>query len=244
MVEWAKTAKKGPELGDRMGDHFAWLKAKMAGVSSLTTQQIPFAAILASDIKLRKQYRHISFVFNPIIYQSTLDKHINGLQTNTLLSEVASLRSQISSMANRSSTSLGSAMSVDQPTAGSSQPSSRGGFLHGRRRFLSGTLFWGGQMDKASGAVCLICAVRGHRVNACKSTVFADGTPIKTKLINSSLIQISNSQVVCIYFNVQGPSKCAKHTSPKAPEHACSFCLSKDHHTFAWKCRAAPPRDL
>ena len=121
MVEWAKTAKKGLELGNRMGDHFAWLKAKMAGVGSLTTQQIPFAAILASDIELRKQYRCIPFVLNPIIYQSTLDKHVNGLQTNTLLSEVASLHSQLSSMANRSSTSLGSAMSVDQPTAGSSQ---------------------------------------------------------------------------------------------------------------------------
>ena len=243
MVEWAKTAKKGPELGERLGEHFAWLKAKLSGAGPISFSQIPFGAVLKTDIELRRLYRHTPFLFNPSFYQSTLDKHYNAIQATTLLSEVASLRSQLSSLANPSSTSLGSAMSIDPP-AGPSNSSGRGGFFRGRGRFLSSSLFRGGQTDKASGAVCLICAVRGHRIDACKSTVFADGSPIKAKLVGGDLIQIANNQIICIFFNVQGPEKCKKHSSSKPAEHACSFCLSKDHHAFSWKCRSAPPRDL
>ncbi len=148
IVEWAKTAKKGPELGERLGEHFAWLKAKLSGAGPVSFSQIPFAAVLKTDIELRRLYRRTPFLFNPSFYQSTLDKHFNAFQATTLLSEVASLRSQLSSLVNPSSTSLGSAMSIDPPAgpsnAGPSNSSGRGGFLRGRGRFLSSSLFRGG----------------------------------------------------------------------------------------------------
>ena len=145
MVEWARTAKKGPKLGEHLGEHFAWLKAKLAGCNALA-KDIPFSAVLATGIELQKMYCRVPFTFSAPYYQSILDKFVSQIATLSLRSEVNSLRSQISSMMQGSSTSLGSAMSLDQPAAGSSSQggnTSRGG-SRGRGQMFGSSFFRGG----------------------------------------------------------------------------------------------------
>ena len=197
-----------------LGEHFAWLRAKLAGqgASSEDFYEVSFKVVLNTDIELRKLYRRVPFAFSPALYQLTLDKHCSRIQTLSLRSEVNSLRSQVSSAMGASSSSLGSAMAVDQPTSGSGTRDGGKAPSRGRGRFLSFALFRERPMDKASEAICLICAVRGHRISDCKSAVFVDGSPVKTKFQDNGLVQLANTLSVCLSFNIHGSEKCRYHT--------------------------------
>ncbi|KAJ3991744.1 hypothetical protein F5050DRAFT_1097250 [Lentinula boryana] len=90
----------------------------------------------------------------------------------------------------------------------------------------------GSKGKSGSTSCCLGCGIRGHSVGDCSSGKFLWAVLREGRLCTPN----HESRRICLAFNIYGKAckRCEDY-------EVCSFCGSRSHHAFAWKCRDQPP---
>ncbi|KAJ7431675.1 hypothetical protein FB451DRAFT_1485857 [Mycena latifolia] len=218
FIEEASGGADSPESA-RWNTHFGYFER-------VENAQDNYPAILACDIHLRKKYISIPFRFDTVLYAREIDQAVGRMH----LRKVESLIASSSSSGSRSG---GDNSGGDRGGAGSA---SRG---RGGRRGGAPPPFREGNGGDAPAPVCLICARRGHFWNGCSATSFEDNTPLFGVGRAPDICAVRSGQTLCRAWNTKGgAARCSHEAGLRA--HICTFCGSRDHHTFAWSCRRNP----
>lgn len=85
--------------------------------------------------------------------------------------------------------------------------------------------------------ICLVCARKGHKILDCSYKNFEPGDPTRCKPCDNKsdpvVVVKATGERICIPFNINMD----RHLQSTPPPMSCSWCLSSDHHAFAWRCR-------
>jgi hypothetical protein len=201
-------------------------------------QETNFPTILMTDIKLHRAYNVHSFTYSFWYYSQQLMAEIFDLRiTESILCAPPSLslsRGGAGSGSGGSSNGVGHSGGVGCSSCGSGD-SGNGGTGRGAGPFQ------GGSSGDASNIVCLLCARCGHFLSTCTHNTFDDGTPLYCRTEGTNNLRVIQSRAtLCRLWNIKcGAASCTHDLTTRA--HLCSFCGSKNHHTFSWTyCRNLP----
>lgn len=223
--------------GDRNSAASTRWNAHFGHFEHVEQAQENFPAILTTDIRLRKKYISLPFVFDPVFYARDLDRAIADMRMGQMEARLGGGSSSHSNAGGRGGAS-GGGNGGGRGAAPNGNRGGRGGGTGGggggRPPFQQGN---GGD---APPVVCLLCARRGHFWNHCPSTTFDDNTALFGVGRGADICSVRSGQALCRAWNAKGPTAACSH-DPTQRAHHCTFCGSRDHHAFSWSCRRNPP---
>ncbi|KAF7300881.1 Reverse transcriptase ribonuclease h [Mycena kentingensis (nom. inval.)] len=229
QVRWAREMQDDA-LVSFLEEHYQWL--------ALRPEAKKFhKAVLLTDIAMRKKWTATPFLFDGGRWHKLeYDKHHADVQWDHKQAENASATSLLPATSYIPTTSLLPAANIapTQPNISAVQPPSKPGRLgalaaQGRSLFQKGTA--GGPRQD----VCLLCAKRGHKQARCNEKAFADGKPIRARIVNHKLVGLDGKEI-CRAWNATSCD--GSHGDVR--QHICAFCFSAAHRAFDWQCQRNP----
>ncbi len=180
----------------------------------------------SAELNLRRQYRLNPFVFSRKVYAAEIcsqkklirkeNKRVHKEKDRQHNKRERALQKRLDDLSKRPPLSSSSSSSPSGPSSSFCAPSN------------------------TSRDVCLMCAWKGHRILNCLYQTFEGGKETLCLFVEGRFLQTRDGRRICTSFNIVGSAgrKPCRHAPTLL--HLCSFCMSSEHHAFAFRCRSRP----